>query len=117
VTLNQQPVSRNSLEGKLMKIQQLLSVSYKIFPSFGHRFDCLRGARVVVVTSSANRVVNTIRKVPLHPELLQQSVFMFSYFEETLTGAFECHYAVPVWQDGRIYIKTKSIGEILNAST
>lgn len=114
VILNQQPVIRNSLEGKLLKIQQLLSVSGKVFPSLGHRFNDFGGARVVVITSSAKRVVNIIHKIPLHPELLRQEVFMFSYFDETSCGAFGCNYAVAITQNGEQSIGSKSIRCVLS---
>ena len=70
------------------------------------------GARVVVVTNSGKRVVNIIKKVPLHPALLKQEAFLFSYFDETSQGAFGCRYAVPTILDEEMVIKTRLIEDI-----
>lgn len=104
-----QPLARNYLASKLIKIQKLLSVSDVVFPSLGKRFADFQGTRVIVVTSSAKRVVNIIRTVPIHEELIRQQVFLFSYFGEVNRGAFGCRYAVSYYQNGETFIATKQL--------
>jgi hypothetical protein len=105
----QMPIARNYLDSKLIKIQKILSVSEQVFPSLGNRFAHFCGARVVVITSSAKRIVNIIHSVPIHEELVKQQVFMFSYFGEVDSGAFRCRYAVPILRGSSKVIETKPL--------
>jgi predicted PhzF superfamily epimerase YddE/YHI9 len=112
-TVQQHLPKRSSLEAKLFSIQKLLSVSDTVFTSLGERFSHFKGARVVVVTSSAKRVMNIINGVQLHSELLEKEAFLLSYFGETSTGAFGCRYAVPSIVGGKVVVGTKSIKNTL----
>ncbi len=102
---------RSNLESKLLKIQKLLSVCNEVFTRVSQRLAHFHGARVVVITSSAKRVLNIIHTVPFHPELLKQEVFLFSYFDEVGKGAFLGRYGVAVVRGGEV--GTRAIKDVL----
>ena len=108
-TLNNMVYGRSCIESKLLKIQYLLSVFNKSVRALGKRFTHFDGARVLVITSSAQRVRNIIAKVPIHSDLLRMEVFLLSYFDETNKGAFSCRYAVPSLRGETGLIETRRL--------
>ena len=79
---------RANLETKIAKIQTIFSHWCCAVEGLGQGFQHFEGARVVIVTSSAKRVVNIARNLPAQP-----AAFLVSHFMELSTGTFMGRYA------------------------
>lgn len=79
---------RANLETKVAKIQAIFSHWQEAVQNLGSRFQHFDGARVVIVTSSAQRVLNITRNLPAQP-----AAFLVSHFQELSSGAFIGRYA------------------------
>lgn len=84
---------RSNITSKVKKLQIGLLRGNETFAELGERFLNFNGAKVVIVTSSAKRILNLIDALEFRPEFMVQAVFLFSYFDETRKGAFTCNYA------------------------
>ncbi|SCA56722.1 hypothetical protein MTBPR1_30092 [Candidatus Terasakiella magnetica] len=79
---------RANLESKVIKIQSIFSYWHEAIKGLGKRFQHFDGARIVIVTSSSQRVLNIARSSPPKP-----AAFLISYFTELSAGAFYGRYA------------------------
>lgn len=84
---------RSNVTSKVKKLQLALLRGNDVFCELGPRFSNFRGAKVVIVTSSAKRLLNLIEKLEFQTQFLDKAVFLFSYFGETKKGVFNCKYA------------------------
>lgn len=87
---------RSNINSKVKKLQLGLLRGNQTYTELGLRFSNFQGARVVIVTSSAKRLLNLINVLKFRSEFMHEAIFLFSYLGEANKGAFDCRYAIAV---------------------
>jgi len=82
---------RANLESKIARIQTIFSHWHEAIQGLAKRFQHFDGARVVIVTSSKQRVVNFLKLTQREVSPLSTTLLV-SFFGETNHGAFNCRY-------------------------
>lgn len=101
---------RANLESKVLKIQTVFAHWHEATKGLGKRFKHFDGARVVIITSSSQRVLNIFEQLPP-----PRSAFLISHFNEISSGAFNGKYVISLGEDCK-RMKTTHLNQVFSNS-
>lgn len=90
---------RSNLATKIEKVQNVFDHWHLATDNLGNRFAHFQGAKVVVITDTAQRTRNMLRTLQIRDFYRSRGTFLFSHVQETIKGALRCHYAEPMGHD------------------